>query len=162
MPFPSIISGSRHAVQLSAGLVVACLLLMFNVQSHASDIRTLDLQQLTDEISLSSYVVQVQPGSGEDSLSEIMALPDSRWSGVPQTSRSLGRDYGTTWFRVDLTGTNNLKADSAYYSITLTMISSMSFWYLNRVWYRAFIPATNVAFTPALSTNERFCFLLKS
>jgi len=114
VPFPSIISGSRHAVQLSAGLVVACLLLMFNVQSHASDIRTLDLQQLTDEISLSSYVVQVQPGSGEDSLSEIMALPDSRWSGVPQTSRSLGRDYGTTWFRVDLTGTNNLKADSAY------------------------------------------------
>ncbi len=77
MPFPSIISGSRHAVQLSAGLVVACLLLMFNVQSHASDIRTLDLQRLTDEISLSSYVVQVQPGSGEDSLSEIMALPDS-------------------------------------------------------------------------------------
>ena len=77
MPFPSIISGSRHAVQLSAGLVVACLLLMFNVQSHASDIRTLDLQQLTDEISLSSYVVQVQPGPGEDSLSEIMALPDS-------------------------------------------------------------------------------------
>jgi len=77
VPFPSIISGSRHAVQLSAGLVVACLLLMFNVQSHASDIRTLDLQQLTDEISLSSYVVQVQPGSGEDSLSEIMALPDS-------------------------------------------------------------------------------------
>ncbi|HCG78391.1 MAG TPA: hypothetical protein DE015_04180, partial [Oceanospirillales bacterium] len=114
MPFPSIISGSRHAVQLSAGLVVACLLLMFNVQSHASDIRTLDLQQLTDELALSNYVVQVQPDEGEDNLSEIMSLPDNRWSGVPQTSRSLGRDYGTTWFRVDLTGTNNLKADSAY------------------------------------------------
>tara|TARA_B100000508_G_scaffold130551_1_gene117985 strand:+ start:1553 stop:1960 length:408 start_codon:yes stop_codon:yes gene_type:complete len=135
---------------------------MFTLQLNASEARSLDLQQLTDELALSNYVVQVQPDEGEDNLSEIMSLPDNRWSGVPQTSRSLGRDYGTTWFRVDLTGTNNLKADSAYYSITLTMISSMSFWYLNRVWYRAFIPATNVAFTPALSTNERFCFLLKS
>ena len=91
MPFPSIISGSRHAVQLSAGLVVACLLLMFNVQSHASDIRTLDLQQLTDEISLSSYVVQVQPGSGEDSLSEIGA-----WGFITTTGGVSGRRE-VTW-----------------------------------------------------------------
>ncbi|WP_301377137.1 MULTISPECIES: hypothetical protein [Thalassolituus] len=162
MPVQNITRGIRYTAHQCAVTLIACLLLMFTLQLNASEARSLDLQQLTDELALSNYVVQVQPDEGEDNLSEIMSLPDNRWSGVPQTSRSLGRDYGTTWFRVDLTGTNNLKADSAYYSITLTMISSMSFWYLNRVWYRAFIPATNVAFTPALSTNERFCFLLKS
>ena len=77
MPFPDIIRGLRCAVQMSAGFVFACLILMSSVQLHASEIRTLDLQQLVDEISLSRYVVQVQPGAGEDSLLDIMALPDS-------------------------------------------------------------------------------------
>jgi len=114
VPGSNIIRGFLNTVSAGAGLVVACLLMMFVTTAQASGVPSLSLTSLTDEIPLARYAVQVRPGEGEDSLSGVMAIADDRWSGLPESSRSLGRDYGTTWFRLDLQDTENLRADSAY------------------------------------------------
>lgn len=114
MPGSNVIRGFLNTVSTGAGLSVACLLMMFVATAQASGIQSLSITSLTDEIPLARYAVQVRPDEGKDSLSDVMAITNDLWSGLPESSRSLGRDYGTTWFRLDLQDTENLRADSAY------------------------------------------------
>jgi len=114
VPGSNVIRGFLNTVSTGAGLVVACLLMMFVATAQASGVPSLSLTSLTDEIPLARYAVQVRPDEGEDNLSDVMTIADDRWSELPESSRSLGRDYGTTWFRLDLQDTGNLRADSAY------------------------------------------------
>lgn len=112
--------GCLHSMQRCIGLVLACLFLfgLSSVSQAAvsqASVTRLDMALLEDEVPLAEYAVQVRPANEQsDTLTAMMALDGDQWLPLPKNSRSLGRDYGTTWFRVDLALTNEDVAANAF------------------------------------------------
>ncbi|MEK9764978.1 MAG: 7TM-DISM domain-containing protein, partial [Thalassolituus sp.] len=60
-----------------------------------------DLSAIQDELDL-EHLVQQSQFSQSESLSDALAIPESEWLALPESSRSLGRDHGATWFRLKI------------------------------------------------------------
>jgi len=119
--------GHCHTVLKRIGLLFALLLVMLPVCSDLAPTdsqnsaersvessTTLKLSQLKSEISLEHYVRYAQMGADADSLQKAINADSSVWHALPESSRSLGRSQGTTWFRLDINTSDSTNAEDAY------------------------------------------------
>ena len=91
---------SRRILRQLSVLITLCLACFANADG-------VNLAGIQDQLDLERYVQQSQFSQSE-SLSDALAIPESDWSRLPKSSRSLGRDHGPTWFRfkIDTVGSD--------------------------------------------------------